>query len=241
MPRAIRTKPNEPAHAKLAQIVARQIEDDIVDSGWPVGTVLGSEAQLVERYGVSRAVLREAVRIVEHHFVATMRRGPGGGLVVTAPNLDAIVRAVTLQLEYEHIEPLQVHEARSVLELTALRLAAERLTADDVLQLKEELDVDRSAPGRSQNFHVWIAQFTGNPALALFVSVLTMLTHDSLSAPRSKVVTDELNAAHREISEKLISGDAEGAEQRMADHLDQVKAWIAPAARKPARKARTPR
>ena len=225
------SRPNPPARAKLAEVVARQIEDDIVASGWPVGTVLGSEADLVERYGVSRAVLREAVRIVEHHFVATMRRGPGGGLVITEPNLDAIVRAVTLQLEYEHIEPLQVHEARKILELTSLRLALERLTTTDVTMLKEELEVDRTAPARPQNFHVWIAQFSGNPALALFVSVLTMLMHDSLQAPRSKAVTAELNKAHREISEALIAGDAAAAEQLMVTHLDQVKSWIRPTGR----------
>src|SRR5438128_10233608 len=68
---------------KLAAQVARRIENDIIDAGWPVGAVLGSESELLERYGVSRAVLREAVRLVEHHPVAVMRRGPGGGLVVT--------------------------------------------------------------------------------------------------------------------------------------------------------------
>jgi DNA-binding FadR family transcriptional regulator len=229
------TRPNVPGRAKLAEVVARQIEDDIVASGWRVGTVVGSEAELVERYRVSRAVLREAVRIVEHHFVATMRRGPGGGLVVTAPNLDAIVRAVTLQLEYERIEPLQVHEARTILELTSLRLAADRLTSGDISMLKEELEFDRSAPARPQNFHVWIAQFSGNPALALFVSVLTMLMHDSLETPRSKAVTAELNKAHREISEALIAGDAAGAEQLMLAHLEQVKTWIKPTKREAAR------
>jgi DNA-binding FadR family transcriptional regulator len=230
-------RPASATPAKLAEIVARQIEDDIVARGWPVGSVLGSEAELVERYGVSRAVLREAVRIVEHHFVATMRRGPGGGLVVTAPNLDAIVRAVTLQLEYERIDPLQVHEARTVLEITSLRLAAERLTTDDVNKLKQELVFDRSAPARPQNFHVWIAQFSGNPALALFVSVLTMLMHDSLRAPRSRAVTAELNQAHRAISEALIAGDAEVAEQLMLQHLERVKTWIRPSSRKPGRGA----
>jgi DNA-binding FadR family transcriptional regulator len=228
----------EPQHIKLAELVARQIEDDVVASGWPVGTVIGSEADLVERYGVSRAVLREAVRIVEHHFVATMRRGPGGGLVVTAPNLDAIVRAVTLHLEYEHIDALQVHEARTVLEMTALRLAAERLTTTDIDSLKKEMPYDRSAPGRPQNFHVWIAQFSGNPALALFVSVLTMLTYDSLQAPRSRAVTAELNEAHRAISEALIAGDAPEAERLMQKHLDRVKTWIKSSTRKPARKSR---
>ena len=45
-----------------------------------------------------------------------MRRGPGGGLVVAAPDLDAMVRAVSLQLHHERISPDQVLEARRSLE-----------------------------------------------------------------------------------------------------------------------------
>ena len=42
--------------------------------------MLGAEAELRERYGVSRAVLREAVRILEYHGAVTTKRGPGGGV-----------------------------------------------------------------------------------------------------------------------------------------------------------------
>ena len=70
---------NAIAAPKLATVVARSIENQVVALGWPVGEVLGSEAELLERFGVSRAVLREAVRIVEHTGAARMRRGPGGG------------------------------------------------------------------------------------------------------------------------------------------------------------------
>nr|WP_281173745.1 GntR family transcriptional regulator [Mycobacterium genavense] len=54
--------------------MARDIEADIVRRGWPVGESLGSEHAVQQRYGVSRSVLREAVRLVEHHQVARMRR-----------------------------------------------------------------------------------------------------------------------------------------------------------------------
>lgn len=229
-----------PSRTKLAELVARRIEDDVIARGWPVGTVLGSETELVEQYGVSRAVLREAVRIVEHHFVATMRRGPGGGLVVTAPDVEAIARAVTLQLEYEHIEPHHVQEARAAIELTCVRLAARRLTTTDLVTLREQMEIDRIAPGRAQNFHVWIAQLTGNPALALFVTVLSMVMRDYLDLPESDAqVTGELNRAHRAIAEALVARDGDLAERLMSEHLENVKEWIRPVpARPPARGAR---
>ena len=75
--------------SKLAATVAAQILADVMAEDWPVGEVFGSEAELLEQYGVSRAVFREAVRLVEHQQVATMRRGPGGGLVVIEPSAAA--------------------------------------------------------------------------------------------------------------------------------------------------------
>ena len=75
----------------LAAEIARGIEAEVIATGWPVGAALGSEASLQRHYGVSRSVLREAVRLVEHHQVARMRRGPGGGLIVTEPDARPII------------------------------------------------------------------------------------------------------------------------------------------------------
>src|SRR5687768_15782586 len=104
---------------KLASVVARHIEDDVVARGWPVGTVLGSETELLERYGVSRAVLREAVRIVEHSGAARMRRGPGGGLVVSEPNRGAVVAAIGVWLSYIGVSMTEMFEVRRPLMMAA--------------------------------------------------------------------------------------------------------------------------
>ena len=68
---------------KRAEDVARAILQDIVADDLPPGYLLGSQTALIERYGASRAVFREALRLLEHHQIATMRRGPGGGLFVS--------------------------------------------------------------------------------------------------------------------------------------------------------------
>ena len=135
-------------------MLAERIEDEIIAAGWPVGSAIGSESELLERYGVSRAVFREAIRIVNHHGVAAMRRGPGGGLVVATPDLDAMVRAVTLQLRYATITPDQVNEARRALEVECARLATKRLDAagrqrlDEFLEA-EEVRITRHAQGQA--------------------------------------------------------------------------------------------
>src|SRR3954470_7230869 len=88
----VRTPPD--SSPKRAAQLADQIIEDVTARGWPVGEVLGSETELLEQYSVSRAVFREAVRLLEHQHVARTRRGPGGGLVVTEPAVGTVAQAV---------------------------------------------------------------------------------------------------------------------------------------------------
>ena len=109
-------RPGAEANAKRAAKVADLMIEDVMSMGWPVGQVLGSEAELLERYQVSRAVFREAVRLVEHQQVARTRRGPGGGLVITEPTVGAVTDAVVLYLHRVDATLDEIFEARIVLE-----------------------------------------------------------------------------------------------------------------------------
>lgn len=235
---------------KLAEIVAEQIEDEIVSRGWPIGEVLGSEAELLARYGVSRAVLREAVRIVEHHFVAAMRRGPGGGLVVTAPDIGAVVRAVTLHLQFQSIEPQDLLLARRALELQCVRLAAEKINRDGVVKLqeymaREERLVAEALTEHTHDFHILIADLTGNPALRLFVQILGRLTGQRSAQPGSPEEAEawahEVHRAHEKVAEAIIARDTNLAERRMQRHLEALTGWLRPTAAKNGRLPRTSR
>src|SRR6201996_3360467 len=121
---------------KRAAKVADQIVKDVSAGGWPVGQILGSEAELLDRYQVSRAVFREAVRLVEHQQVARTRRGPGGGLVVSEPPVDAVIDAVVLYLYGAEARLDELFEARLVLEDIATGLAPARLEEQDLATLR---------------------------------------------------------------------------------------------------------
>src|SRR5262245_53266249 len=163
--------------AKLASTVADRIVDDIARLGWPEGEVGGSEPALLARYGVSRAVFREAVRLVEHRHIARMRRGPGGGLVVTAPSVAAVADAVSVYLVYVGAEIDDVFEARLALELSAAELAPDRLDEDHIATLRA-LVADEAAGrmGDHRQLHGLVAAITGNPALEFFVDLLNRVT-----------------------------------------------------------------
>jgi DNA-binding FadR family transcriptional regulator len=231
-------RPSAGDHSKLAAQTARRIEDDIVAAGWPVGEVIGSEADLMERYDISRAVLREAVRLVEHHGVARMRRGPAGGLVVQAPDAAAAVSAVVLYLE--HVDPsvADLLFARRILEPLAAAMAAERVTEDGIEQLRTVLDAERAGGDRQMLstdhnvLHLTIASLAGNATLALFVEILAELTAHYATA-RSRVSRDDaargaraVSRAHSAMANAIIAGDAAAAQHRADVHLAAIEEFL---------------
>lgn len=224
---------------RLGEVLAERIEDEIISSGLPIGTVLGSEPELIERYRVSRAVFREAIRIVDHHGVAQMRRGPGGGLVVAKPDLDAVVRAVALQLEFAHIRQDQVYEARKAIELKCVEIATNQIDDDGKRRLRELLEAEeerikatrqRRRPRGdlpSHDFHSLLAELTGNPAMHLFAQmIILVLGGQSPRAHSLESVAHDVHLAHVKIAEAVIAGDSEVAQRRMAKHLESVMNYI---------------
>lgn len=221
---------------KLAEVVARDIEQEIIDAGWPVGDVLGSEAELIDRLRVSRAVFREAVRLMEHHGVARMRRGPGGGLVVTAPQGESITQSMALFLNYRHVTLHDLHEARVTVELNCVQLAAERINESGIARLRDAIADEASGlvvqpTAQAHEIHRLIAELSGNAAMALFVEALTKLTFQRQRQERRDVeeqlaVAENVHHAHAAIVEAIIVGDTALARHRMSRHLDALTPWL---------------
>jgi len=216
------TRPGADANAKLAAQVADLIVEDVMALGWPVGQVLGSEAVLLDRYQVSRAVFREAVRLVEHQQVARTRRGPGGGLVITEPTVSAVIDAVVLYLHRVDATLDELFEARILLEEIACQLAPERTNESDLEQLRrfvqsEQVRVEEDP----REFHTLVATISRNTALELFVDVFNRVAQ--LYSPDwqklGRAVEQETVHAHAKIAEALMAADGGLARNRMRKHL----------------------
>jgi DNA-binding FadR family transcriptional regulator len=209
--------------SKLAATVANRMIGDIARLGWPEGTVVGSEPELLERYGVSRAVFREAVRLVEHKQVARMRRGPGGGLVVTPPSVDSVADAAAVYLYYVGAEIDEVFAARMAIEEAAAELAPGRLEENHIVALRTVVQREREGTLLDhRHLHALVATITGNPALEFFVDLLHRVT--LLYLPPDARLTPEIRtqstAAHAAIVDAIVSGDESRARRRMRRHLE---------------------
>lgn len=227
--------PRPTSDEKRGQRVAFEVLREIAEAGWPVGSLIGSEKALMERYSVSRAVLREAVRVLEHHQVARMRRGPGGGLFVTEPGVAATTEAVALHLHRQRITPAQLFEVRTAIELAALERTIEHLDDEDVAELEAALDAERHASteelrDRAHGVHTVLATASGNRVLELLTLVLLRLTrlHQG-PVPRRRLerqAIEELAKVHERIVEAVAARDLEVARMRMRRHLHALAEFV---------------
>jgi DNA-binding FadR family transcriptional regulator len=230
---------DDPASSgQTGRTLARCIRRDIAQLGWPVGHNLGSETELLERYGTGRAGLREAVRLLEHHAAVEMRRGPGGGLIVRAPDGEAILRAATLHLEYRGIRPVDLFEVREALEMATLQLAIERMDDDGQKRLGQAIErggdlLAADFAQASHDIHVVIAELSGNRTLQLFIAILTDITAARMPQPTGKrrrtasAARVQIAHAHNSIAEAILAGDTPLARRRMRLHLRALECSIA--------------
>lgn len=241
---AARSRADRAPSKKLAELTCEKLEMRIIEMDWPVGKVIGSEAELLAEYGVSRAALREAIRLLEHHNVANMRRGPGGGLVVAEPDPDAMAHAAAVYLRYRKVNPPELFETRTALELAAVRSAAEHIDEAGIARLRAALAREAKFLGGDESdasihdFHVVVAELTGNASLHLFINVLTQLSaarfqgtaalFDQQAARRVSPPSEieEVHRVHQGIADAIIAGDTSLAQHRMLKHLNAQAAAL---------------
>jgi DNA-binding FadR family transcriptional regulator len=225
---------------KFGERVAAAIELQIRDLGWPVGHMLGTETSLIAQHGVSRAVLREAIRQVEQRGIAEMRRGRGGGLVVAEPVEGVVVRALTTYLEAIDVSLPEILETQLILEIQAAALAADVIDQDGIKllrslaeQLPPPIGVVQVDAAPHTEIRAQIARVAGNRALALFIRSLNMSTVDM----RSMLVGPAMEHRYRErvegsiakkkaLIEAIVSGNAARARQIVGqDAAEQLKLY----------------
>ncbi|HEX5067078.1 MAG TPA: GntR family transcriptional regulator, partial [Myxococcota bacterium] len=174
-PKALRARVRE-----KPQQIADELRRMILSGKLSEGDSLGHEPELVERFGVSRPSLREALRILEAEGLITVVRGVLGGIVVHEPDERLAARTAALVLQARNVSLADVHEARALLEPTAVRVVAAsrgRRSAADELQLlvKEQMravdDPDTFGPANAR-FHERLVTLAGNQTLSIVAKML---------------------------------------------------------------------
>jgi GntR family transcriptional regulator, transcriptional repressor for pyruvate dehydrogenase complex len=215
---------------RLSDKVADMMLETILSRRLKVGDRLPSERELGEQFGVSRTVVREAVRALVAKGVIEVRSG--SGLRVAAVDAAAVSESMSLFLRGGDLDFEKVHEVRRLLEVHLAGLAAERASEDDLRQLaavhdrmrRESGDVEAAARDDLE-FHRTIARATQNELYLLLLdsigSALIDIRRENLGSGSAPATLDQ----HELVLERIAAHDADGARAAMSAHLESVADW----------------
>jgi len=126
-------------HRTRAGQIFHSLLASVGPGGWADGHFLGNEMELCERFNVDRAVLRQAIRILEVSEAATNVPGRGHGLVTRSPSLASLSRLICCQFAAEHVPFKDAFEAFKWLGVETVRLAAENAAPEALARLRQVL------------------------------------------------------------------------------------------------------
>jgi DNA-binding FadR family transcriptional regulator len=219
------------------QQIADELRALIVTGKLSEGDSLGHEPDLVERFGVSRPSLREALRILEAEGLVTVVRGVRGGVVVHEPDGRMTARTAALVLQSRNVELADVFQARSLLEPIAARtIATMRGRKTAIKELRDLVAEEEAAienPDRfgeaNAAFHERLVALAGNQTLAIVAEMLNEIVVRAVTAvSRTDDGVGSLSVRRRGIrsQERLIelleAGDAVAAEEHWQSHMQIV-------------------
>lgn len=214
----------------LSEQVAEQLEEDILEGRLREDDQLPSERELMEQFGVGRPAVREALFYLQRLGLIAINSGTRARVIrPTAEAVMARLSGVTRQLLSKSEGQQYFQEARAMFEISLARYAASHASQEDLANLRQALEENRSALGdearfkRSDNdFHGVLASVGHNPIFdAIHVALSEWLDDRRAQALQREGEDQAALKAHTEIVEAIESRNPDAAEAAMRRHLDR--------------------
>jgi DNA-binding FadR family transcriptional regulator len=223
---------NESKLGRAADTVVRRLSEKIQSGEYLDGTPLPPERLLMEEYGISRTVVREAVQSLSKQGLLEAR--PRHRPIVRKPGYDAAISAmesVVLHLLNNSGGVKNLFDTRILMEAALVRQAAQQARKDDIAALKTALVGNQAAIDDSEEFyrtdrafHALLYDIPRNPVLpALHKAYVTWLAPQWSRMPRLSERNRANFEAHERIFDAILMRDPDAAEAALRSHLEQ--AW----------------
>jgi DNA-binding FadR family transcriptional regulator len=234
---AAKRTPRPPRPREKPQQIADEIRGLIVSGELADGEMLGHEPELVERFGVSRPSLREALRILEADGLVSVVRGVHGGVVVHLPDRRMTARTAALVLQTRNVPLADVFEARTWIEPIAARVISDSRSRKAalrelhaLLQAEEDAIDDPEKFGvANAAFHHGLVALAGNDTLTIVADMLDEIVVRAVTAvSQAGDVVGSLSVRRRGLRSQarlldlIAAGDASEAEQHWRAHMQVV-------------------
>jgi GntR family transcriptional repressor for pyruvate dehydrogenase complex len=214
------------AHVPVYGLVVDQLRRAIHNGSFVPGDKFPPERELSRQLGVSRASVREAIRVLEGEGYVETRRGSSGGMVVLDRAQTEDRLAETIRRQLPEIE--QVIDFRLAVEVSAARLAAVRRTDADLARLDAAFETMSSSRetrrfrAADSAFHQGIAQAARNDWMDRSIAdarAFLWMTVDSVAGNVFR--TAQLH--HGQILAAIRAGDPDAAERHVAAHIELTR------------------
>lgn len=212
------------------EIIANKVRDQIRDGKLRTGDKLPPEREMAQQLGTSRNALREALRSLEHAGLISLHKGARGGAFITDGNPSAVAQSMEDLMHLGGINLANVTEARLSIETAIVEIVAAKGTTaafdaldrniDKVEELTQARDMDAKA-ALNMEFHVLLAEATGNPVLVLMMRTLMDLLR-SVHRPITAEDTVDIIRSRRRFMMLLRSRQSTAAAAEMKDHLSRL-------------------
>jgi DNA-binding FadR family transcriptional regulator len=213
------------------EMLAEQIRERILSGQIAPGAALPAERELVVQSGLSRATVREALRIVEAQGLVQTRSGRNGGTWVCQPDHNLMSLQLSTFIRGRSISQECVFDAREAIEIVTSSLAARNRTEDDLAAIRREmvsLEDPSTPPGKliegNIAWHLAVARASHNELLTDFMYCISSVIAQHLQGEEARELRDEgsrvsMCRAHRSICKAIEARDPEAAARRMSRHL----------------------
>lgn len=226
---AIFTKPIR--QIKASDQIQQHIRDHILENNLRPGDTIPSEVELASIFGVGRPTVREAMNALAGSGLVQISSGRKPRVSVV--NAAAIGRIFEHGLAIQQLSALEVLEYRRIIETGCAKLAAERATPEQRLELVKLADNLKDAEGDLKayseadiDFHNSLANAAMNPLVRLTVQAVAGLALESsrtgLRALTNASEYSDISRIHMDIAKAIQSGDVEATGQAMEVHFDSA-------------------
>jgi DNA-binding FadR family transcriptional regulator len=224
---------------KLPELMAGDVRRRIMAGELNEGDALPPEAELMQRYNISRPSLREALRILESEALIVVRRGGLGGATVKRPTLEVTARHFGLILQDRGAQVEDVYRARAVLEPPAVGDLARVASPAQVAALRDRLAEAGKTVGSAAAYAHAISEFrefmiglTGNVTISLLVRLVdeVLEKHQVRTGELRGEAWTDLQQKNQRSLQKLIDmiemHDFEKAEEFWRKHLSEAGKYL---------------
>src|SRR6201997_5297886 len=213
---------------KASDVLASQLRERILSGELAEGAPLPAERELVKQTQMSRATVREALRILEVQNLVRVRAGRAGGAFVQRPTTNGMASSVSMLIRGQKIKLADLMETREALEPFCAESAARKRTDED-LELLDRANEEIADPHAdlsaflqaNLDWHVGVAMASHNE---LLIGFMTALSHAIYTGTENAAFVDDnvrtvTARAHRSITTAIRSRDADAAGRRMRRHV----------------------